>query len=685
MTLSFLFLFLMDGKAFSALSTGITIGVLLKLSTSTMFAVDTQKLCDKFRARLRSIKPDSPAMAGVAFLSTGQLDPASVRACTITFCRDMPDEAFHLLFAPLAAPFEHGPDMDALTMAATTFWGVEDVAPATLLNLARDGILAMGAVVPSLPSTPLQPDAFLLLFMDIVADVLFPGKHQLEKVELLVRESERGPPTSGPAQQASPIPRPTAGKKVDNVNPPSVMPAGRLPEVEMEAADDFDSDKYKNVGVRKSKKGSEGSIAAQTELSEQKAAIEAMHADRSRKVMAPNSTRSSLKKAKAGKAGASDDEEEEESESSDEDDEEGDGESETNHPHPTDSVPLTSPPTDEAVVAEVERATMLRAVQGVFPVKEPTLLSERLKMSQFVTRIDMTNGLTLLSADLSMSAVGHGRNRAVSTMHKKALKLTITPIFGPETQAMLGPQYMVRSSHDLWPQSPAQIEAFFTSQIRLLSQARSTRARRKQREYLDEFRSLFQEKVESMLEIHAAQHVICAAVLLFFLISTWNRALSNDRWDLLTDNFEERWVAHFVKLIPVTGQLSGSNVTISTAMCFLGFRCPTCHALGFRLHLCFHCPTQLQGVGASSTGDSAAVTAWNVKSAALFQLWKTNNPAQVPKKKSFEAFLAQVKPSELGPKPVATTRAKFSSEEEFYVWLGNHQSLVILPPRRESA
>ena len=310
----------------------------------------------------------------------------------------------------------------------------------------------------------------------------------------------------------------------------------------------------------------------------------------------------------------------------------------------------------------------------------------RFTMEDMTALIESEDGLFLFDAGGSIHAARHVKIPNKS-MVRGAAEITVVAVHGPAANPLIRTQIGRNPGRALWVQSQAQLPHFFRSQAQLLRE-NSDASNAERVLALHDFSVDFTQLADTVMEANPRQPIIAWAVLLHFLVVTWNRAMVHDDFSLLGTGIvlEKRWDAGFADYIPSNSADKPGilNITVQPAMHLLGYRCPICYTAGWCGQACLPCKI---GCGASAatadaTGAStAAQESWDLAMRAAMAVWQQS----VPKggSTSQKAFLAT--DHGLGPRPRVGSGTQATgpiSVDVAYAWLFKNQGLVVPFPRR---
>ena len=185
------------------------------------------------------------------------------------------------------------------------------------------------------------------------------------------------------------------------------------------------------------------------------------------------------------------------------------------------------------------------------------------------------------------------------------------------------------------------------------------------------------------LEQPRSLHVSRWAVLLHFLIVTWNTAMANDQFDLLNIDFDTRWNRDFEHLTVESG---GRTVArIEDCMKFLQYSCSglKCGTMGMCEQFCFYCGISPKQAAAKSDAPPDPARQ------AAFKTWQSTLTQGAPSHMgiflassagvSFKSSKNSKTTSEDASSP---SRSTFSSVTDAYAYLETHQDIVVAPSSR---
>ena len=178
--------------------------------------------------------------------------------------------------------------------------------------------------------------------------------------------------------------------------------------------------------------------------------------------------------------------------------------------------------------------------------------------------------------------------------------------------------------------------------------------------------------------MHKPHHVTRWAVLLHFLIITWNTAMTRGEFKYLTLDFDNRWNQEFEALIQETN--GRTLARIDDCMKFLLYVCPTktCGSLGFCAEFCFYCKTPVKGVGTAVTAQLGS------KAPGFYKAWTAYLAIGTNKTTGSKAlFLASAAGAPFRDGKASTPASvprTFGTVTEAYHFLETHQDLVIPHP-----
>ena len=204
---------------------------------------------------------------------------------------------------------------------------------------------------------------------------------------------------------------------------------------------------------------------------------------------------------------------------------------------------------------------------------------------------------------------------------------------------------------------------------------------------LRRFHTSFARRVDLVmgpLEQPRSHHVSRWAVVLHFLIATWNTTMANEQFDLLNLDFDTRWNRDFEHLTVESG--GRTMARIEDCMKFLQYSCSglKCGMMGMCEQFCFYCgiaPKQAASKPNNAPSDPARQ--------AAFKAWHSTQAKGAPA--SMDIFLASSagasfksgKSSKSAPKvPASPSRSAFSSVTDAYAYLETHQEIVVAPSSR---
>jgi hypothetical protein len=309
-----------------------------------------------------------------------------------------------------------------------------------------------------------------------------------------------------------------------------------------------------------------------------------------------------------------------------------------------------------------------------------------LTMCQLVSTIRSKEGLIIFDVAGSAHSVALQKD-----VHNKTLNTEVTLLSGPFGKRDKNQCGVKERCPNIFPQSRVQYLDFMREQTDMLQ--RISKAALVNKDYsayqminedlatLYQFNEQFSRRVELVMGgvgMHKPHHITRWAVLLHFLIITWNTAMTRGEFKYLTLDFDNRWNQEFEALIQETN--GRTLARIDDCMKFLLYVCPTqtCGSLGFCAEFCFYCKTPVKG-----GGTTAAALVGN-KAPGFYKAWSAYLAIGTNKTTGSKVlFLASAAGAPFrdskATTPAVASRT-FSNVTEAYSVLETHQDLVIPHP-----
>jgi hypothetical protein len=173
-------------------------------------------------------------------------------------------------------------------------------------------------------------------------------------------------------------------------------------------------------------------------------------------------------------------------------------------------------------------------------------------------------------------------------------------------------------------------------------------------------------------------HITVWAVMLRFILFTWNRAMVTDNFELLdVTQLEDDW-KHFKGDLAETGSPPKPIMSLRLAMQYLTYCCPTCSTLGMCNELCNNQVATCKRTSAL-WATKAVSDPKKAEREAAFKVWK-DEPARKGTAGLTMAVFLKTAPREL-QRPVKQKEDEVvRTDEEFYAALSMRQSLVKAHP-----
>ena len=302
------------------------------------------------------------------------------------------------------------------------------------------------------------------------------------------------------------------------------------------------------------------------------------------------------------------------------------------------------------------------------------------------------SGLIIYDANYSAHSVSFKKDS-----FNNALTFDVSMLHGPPGKRAPESCAASLASGYIFPRSRPQYRDFHREQERHLN--RSAAAALAVKDYdlyhkisenttiLQRFHEEFSRRIVLVMgewESLKSHHVSRWAVLLHFLIVTWNTAMVRGDFSYLIADFDNRWTKEFE---PRTTLSNGKTVArIEECLKFLIYTCdtPACGAGGMCNQLCFHCKTTSKTASALSKATASEKSEKN----KYWNAWNDYLKGLGPNKSSGtkELFFATTagapfaKFAKSGATPSHPTQPSakcFNNLTEFYAYLETHQELVI--------
>ena len=219
-----------------------------------------------------------------------------------------------------------------------------------------------------------------------------------------------------------------------------------------------------------------------------------------------------------------------------------------------------------------------------------------LSIAALTRMVQSPEGLTMFALNGGQYKVKLS-NAQKSSGIKRLLYTLAVPPDGKRSVEECGERY---NALHIFPRSQAQLEAFLSEQQSFLHAAVAAKGKSISSENLldahnmtveiTEFRRKLMRLCETTLTPYPRQHITIYAVILRFVIITWNTALAHNDITLLTSNFETRWERDYKSLV-FRGDDGETVQEIAEALAFLQYICSTqaCSAIGMAPEHCFFC------------------------------------------------------------------------------------------------
>lgn len=305
-----------------------------------------------------------------------------------------------------------------------------------------------------------------------------------------------------------------------------------------------------------------------------------------------------------------------------------------------------------------------------------------LSITALTRMVHSPKGLTMFALNGARYSVTLVNAMKVSGL-KRLLITLISPPFGTKSISMCGERVTARA---IFPQSAEQVEVFLSEQQGFLHDTVTIMGKGVSSENLmlvhgmtvqiTEFRRKMARLCQTTLLPYPKLHITIFAVILRFMISTWNMAIAHDNIELLTLDFETRFERESKPLL--FGCSEGATAQgIAESMAFLQYICPNqqCSAIGSAAEHCFYCGV---GVHCSQGGRDSDTINQNDRKAmeAAYQTWRAKQGG------SADITRAAHKKT-LSSSPSAQPKArKTLTIVSTYAALARDQS-IIAPPRAE--
>jgi hypothetical protein len=264
-------------------------------------------------------------------------------------------------------------------------------------------------------------------------------------------------------------------------------------------------------------------------------------------------------------------------------------------------------------------------------------------------------------------------------------KLQIEMVSPPSGKRSVGECGVRFESLHCFPQSHAQLEDFFAEQFDFLHDMSARSGEDMSQQALvkihsisvamTNFRRMILRLCDVVLLPYPKLHITIYAVILRFLLVTWNMAMAHDDIDLLTTSFQQRFERDYQPLL--FGANMGETVQgIADAMTFIHYICPShhCSAVGMAAEHCFHCSIGVHcsggGGGGSDKDGGKGFTE------AAYKAWRGKIESKGSKEDITRAAFKKTLPLSTSAAP---TRAQARTVVSTYTALARNQSVICAP------
>ena len=314
------------------------------------------------------------------------------------------------------------------------------------------------------------------------------------------------------------------------------------------------------------------------------------------------------------------------------------------------------PSTSSRSARDRHRLQRLRAQQETYDPAERVVTMDELTM-----RLESSNGLIIYD-------INGGEHRVRVTEGKR--RFTVDLICGPSGRRDPRACGVKDLCPNIFPRSRKLFDRFLKEQEDLIQRRLGRelidlRAQRDVVTRLRDFKEAMLRRIDMVMgpvEKPKPHHITLWAVLLHFLVVTWNCAMTRSDFDLLLHGAGQRWDLEFSGRCQLVDGITFQD--IEPAMLFLAFSCPApkCRAPGMCAACCGFCSATLPGQ-TSASGKSKA------EFDKAYSAWKATASDRTVK-----AFIAD-NPS-FARKPASQSTVTLLGA---YSWMARNQSAIVVP------
>ena len=308
----------------------------------------------------------------------------------------------------------------------------------------------------------------------------------------------------------------------------------------------------------------------------------------------------------------------------------------------------------------------------------------QLSMSELCSMIRDKTGLLIMDVNGSINSVSFKKDSI-----NNSLAYNVSMLHGPPGNRSAESCGYLQKSPNIYPKSRFQFRDFMREQERHLNRSASAYLNAKDHlsyqkvsentAILRRFDEEFTRRIECVmgeLDMQKSHHLTRWAVLLHFLLITWNTAMVRGNFNYLTDDFDNRWNKEFEARTVLSNGRTSARIEESIKLLMYTCATPTCGAWGMCNEMCFHCKTSSKAT--SSTSTTPVQKGYQHFWKAYLKSLGTNKASATR-----DLFLATTDGAQFGPSakktnPQSSPATKsFVNITEYYAFIETHQELIV--------
>ena len=308
----------------------------------------------------------------------------------------------------------------------------------------------------------------------------------------------------------------------------------------------------------------------------------------------------------------------------------------------------------------------------------------QLSMSELCSMIRDKTGLLIMDVNGSINSVSFKKDSI-----NNSLAYNVSMLHGPPGNRSAESCGYLQKSPNIYPKSRFQFRDFMREQERHLNRSASAYLNAKDHlsyqkvsentAILRRFDEEFTRRIDCVmgeLDMQKSHHLTRWAVLLHFLLITWNTAMVRGNFNYLTDDFDNRWNKEFEARTVLSNGRTSARIEESVKLLMYTCATPTCGAWGMCNEMCFHCKTSSKAT--SSTSTTPVQKGYQHFWKAYLKSLGTNKASATR-----DLFLAttdgaQFIPSAKKTNPQSSPATKsFVNITEYYAFIETHQELIV--------